>query len=142
MQQVFRAVNGWLHRDDITRTRHLRLQTYKIVPLSPQAGVLEWCSNTIPLATWLVGGGGACDPPGAHARYRPSDLTHRDARKMMTDAAAQHDIALIGRQYAAVTQQLQPVMRFVLVVRLLRPVHSICLQSLFHGAVFGAVDVV
>jgi ataxia telangiectasia mutated family protein len=113
MQQVFRAVNRWLTRDDVTRARRLRLQPYKIVPLSPQAGVLEWCVDTTPLSVWLVGSGGSRSPPGAHARYRPADLPHREARKLMADAAALNKTEELHRQYEVVTQKTQPVMRFV-----------------------------
>lgn len=40
------------------------------MPLSQRSGVLEWCTNTIPLSTYLVGGNGVT---GAHEKYRPSD---------------------------------------------------------------------
>ena len=59
-------VNVWLRHDDATSKRRLNIQTYKIVPLSQQAGVLQWCENTVPLGQWLV-----VDGQSAHARYRP-----------------------------------------------------------------------
>ncbi len=113
MQQVFRAVNSWLAADDASRVRQLHLRTYKVVPLSPQAGVLEWCANTTPLATWLVGSGGARDLTGAHARYRPTEMAHREARRLMSEAASTSppDYRRIRKQYDAVTEAFTPVMR-------------------------------
>ena len=46
----------------------LALLWWQIVPLSSKVGVLEWCSNTIPLGEWLVK-----RPTSAHPRYRPKD---------------------------------------------------------------------
>ena len=47
MQQVFILVNQLLKTN--RQTRSLGIRTYKIVPLSQQSGVLEWCEGTIPL---------------------------------------------------------------------------------------------
>lgn len=47
MQQVFTLVNQLLKTD--RQTRSLSIRTYKIVPLSQQSGVLEWCEGTLPL---------------------------------------------------------------------------------------------
>ena len=30
-------------------------RTYKVIPLSPKSGLLEWVSNTLPLSEYLVG---------------------------------------------------------------------------------------
>ena len=38
MEQLFVLVNGLLERNDATRKRHLKLRTYNVVPLSPDAG--------------------------------------------------------------------------------------------------------
>ena len=42
MQQVFGTMNTFLQQDESTRQRHLRIRTYKVVPLSRRSGLLEW----------------------------------------------------------------------------------------------------
>jgi serine-protein kinase ATM len=60
MEQVFELVNNILRQDRETKRRDLTIRDYKVIPLSSQAGVLEFVGNTIPLASWLR---------PAHARY-------------------------------------------------------------------------
>lgn len=60
MEQVFELVNTIVGRDRDTRRRNLRIRDYKVIPLAPQAGVLEFVGNTTPLRKWLH---------HAHARY-------------------------------------------------------------------------
>ncbi|XP_053625660.1 serine-protein kinase ATM [Plodia interpunctella] len=78
MQQVFNIVNTLLEKNAVTSRSKLLIRTYKVVPLSKRSGVLEWCVGTIPIGGYLVGS------TGAHARYRPQDITCDAARKAMT----------------------------------------------------------
>jgi phosphatidylinositol kinase/protein kinase (PI-3 family) len=76
MQQVFGTLNTFLQQDESTRQRHLRIRTYKVVPLSRRSGLLEWlfffflfqfilshliycflfrCVNTMPIGNYLLG---------------------------------------------------------------------------------------
>ena len=77
MQQVFDAVNNLLERK--RRPHGLRVRTYAIVPLAPQAGVIEWVEHTLPFGMYLVPRNG----PGAHERYFPEDLKHMQCRKRL-----------------------------------------------------------
>jgi ataxia telangiectasia mutated family protein len=54
MEQVFELCNKVLRRDRGTRRRRLRIRTYKVVPLAPQAGLLEFVNNTTPMQNWLT----------------------------------------------------------------------------------------
>jgi serine-protein kinase ATM len=53
MEQVFELVNLLLIRDRDTRRRNLAIRTYKVVPLAPKVGVIEFVRNTMPLAEIL-----------------------------------------------------------------------------------------
>lgn len=53
MEQVFELVNVVLKRDRETKRRALSVRGYKVVPLGPQAGVLEFVGNTTSLQQWL-----------------------------------------------------------------------------------------
>ncbi|KAG9224022.1 hypothetical protein CCMSSC00406_0004362 [Pleurotus cornucopiae] len=61
MEQVFELVNVVLKRDRETKRRALSVRGYKVVPLGPQAGVLEFVGNTTSLQQWLS---------RAHQKYR------------------------------------------------------------------------
>ena len=94
MEQLFAVVNTLLAHDPRTRSRKLKLRTYKacvlpslrcrpmvqhsraavvcrcvwcpqVVPLSPQTGISQWVENTVTMGTYLTGTKGS---PGAHAR--------------------------------------------------------------------------
>lgn len=76
MQQVFGIMNILLRHDKETAHRKLSVRTYKVVPLSRQSGILEWCNNTMPIGAWLLTG---------HAKYRPQDLEPTAARKKFSN---------------------------------------------------------
>lgn len=79
MQQAFGLVNELLSRDEATRQRALRMRTYRVVPLAPTAGVVQWVDETMPLSQYLTGG------MSAHERYRPHDWPHPRCRKLMSE---------------------------------------------------------
>ena len=54
MEQVFALCNQVLSLDHETRKRSLGIRTYKVVPLAPQAGLLEFVGNTTPMQRWLA----------------------------------------------------------------------------------------
>ncbi|KAI0255717.1 hypothetical protein BJV78DRAFT_1172780 [Lactifluus subvellereus] len=65
MEQVFDLVNAVLCRDRETRRRNLSIRGYKVIPLAPQAGVLEFVGNTLPVSHWLT---------RAHLKYNKGDI--------------------------------------------------------------------
>lgn len=74
MEQVFSMVDHLLQKNDSTRKRGLGIRTYRVVPLHPLAGLLEWVSNTIPIGDYLL---------PSHERINPSDIGVREARQIM-----------------------------------------------------------
>eukprot|EP00798_Chlamydomonas_sp_ICE-L_P015053 gene15053-21130_t len=84
MQQFFGLVNDLLVQDRETSKRGLRMVTYKCVPFSPGAGLIEWVENTIPLADYLLGSN---RNGGAHARYgKTADMSFMRAIEKMKEA--------------------------------------------------------
>lgn len=81
MQQVFVHVSALLTDAPLARARKLHMRSYRVVPLSPLAGVMEWVENTMPLANYLFAG-----PKSAHPRLRPQDISHESARKQLDNA--------------------------------------------------------
>eukprot|EP01050_Picozoa_sp_SAG11_P019721 SAG11_NODE_3190_length_2623_cov_2.275357_5_plen_193_part_00 len=95
MEQVFGVANRLLRNNAETRRRNLRIRTYKVVPMTPSVGVLEWCDNTQPIGSYLLGS------RGAHQRYRSTDWTAEECRKKMralqvTPSAPRHACASLN----------------------------------------------
>eukprot|EP01126_Amoeba_proteus_P030658 TRINITY_DN30256_c0_g1_i1.p1 TRINITY_DN30256_c0_g1~~TRINITY_DN30256_c0_g1_i1.p1 ORF type:complete len:362 (+),score=73.07 TRINITY_DN30256_c0_g1_i1:57-1088(+) len=88
MQQMFNLVNTFLKEVASTRKRMLRIRTYKVIPLSPCTGILEWVQNTTPIGTWLVGNPGDIETHRscAHARYCPNDWSNIKCRLKFKEA--------------------------------------------------------
>uniref|UniRef100_A0ABD2WPC0 Serine/threonine-protein kinase ATM n=1 Tax=Trichogramma kaykai TaxID=54128 RepID=A0ABD2WPC0_9HYME len=90
MQQVFTVMNSLLKSNKEAKQRRLYVRTYKVVPLTQRSGVLQWCENTLPLSSILVGEG------GLHRKYYPSDWSPNDCRTRLrsgkTNPARQYDI--------------------------------------------------
>ena len=55
---------------------------YKVIPLSRRSGLLQWCEGTQPIGDYLIGSPGVRGS-GAHAKYRPNDITAMDCRRKM-----------------------------------------------------------
>ena len=102
IQQFFGLVNTLLKQNTSTNSRSMRIRTYKVIPFSPEAGLLEWVDETVLLSNYLIR-----DKKGAHERYRPHDMKSRDISQMMRDAVtaeAQH------KMYEEVCENFKPVM--------------------------------
>lgn len=67
MEQLFEVVNNLLQDNAETRMRQLGIRTYKVIPLTPRDGLLEWVEQTIPLATYLLGSNRAVRVPDGPA---------------------------------------------------------------------------
>ncbi|RAL68573.1 hypothetical protein DID88_007295 [Monilinia fructigena] len=65
MEQVFAQVSELLKMNRATRQRNLSIRTYKVLPLTSIAGVIEFVPSTIPLHEYLM---------PAHERFYPKDL--------------------------------------------------------------------
>ncbi|KZT65045.1 hypothetical protein DAEQUDRAFT_677538 [Daedalea quercina L-15889] len=104
MEQVFELVNIILCRDRETRRRDLAVRGYKVVPLASQAGVLEFVSDTTPLATWLI---------RAHQRYRPGDIRPYDAQEQLStkQKKCDNDRGEMLALFLKLRQRFRPVMR-------------------------------
>ncbi|KAK1356352.1 hypothetical protein POM88_049608 [Heracleum sosnowskyi] len=55
MEQFFGLVITFLQNHMDTWKWRLRIRTYKVVPFTPSAGVLEWVNGTVPLGEYLIG---------------------------------------------------------------------------------------
>lgn len=76
MEQVFLLVNKILSESRVDRKDEVKLflRTYRVIPIQPLVGVLEWVKDSTPIGDYLV---------NAHERIHPNDITPRDARIAM-----------------------------------------------------------
>uniref|UniRef100_A0A182QR64 Serine/threonine-protein kinase ATM n=1 Tax=Anopheles farauti TaxID=69004 RepID=A0A182QR64_9DIPT len=113
MQQVFGRMNILLRHDRETAHRKLSVRTYKVVPLSQQSGILEWCNHTTPIGMWLLAG---------HAKYRPQDMEPTAARKaFMNNAQTGMTVEKKLRNYLDICNKIRPVFRHYFFEQYLKP---------------------
>ena len=114
IQQLFGLVNTLLKQCPSTNERSMRIRTYKVIPFSPEAGLLQWVDNTTLLSTYLVS-----STRGAHERYRPSDMKSKDIRELMMQAKPSE----IHERYKEVCEGFKPVMHNFFLEHYPQPVH-------------------
>ncbi|EEC69781.1 hypothetical protein OsI_00057 [Oryza sativa Indica Group] len=120
MEQFFSLVNMFLQNHRDTSERRLRIRTYKVVPFTPSAGVVEWVNGTVPLAEYLVGsffpfGPYSTRSGGAHGRYGTGDWTYHQCRETMTNEKDKR------RAFVKVCNNFRPVMHHFFLERFLQP---------------------
>eukprot|EP01125_Pyxidicula_operculata_P014600 TRINITY_DN4881_c0_g1_i1.p1 TRINITY_DN4881_c0_g1~~TRINITY_DN4881_c0_g1_i1.p1 ORF type:complete len:1571 (-),score=264.66 TRINITY_DN4881_c0_g1_i1:211-4749(-) len=106
MQQMFSMVNTLLSENPETRKRKLHVRTYKVLPLTPCSGILEWVKNTLPIGTWLVGSN-LNQKDSAHYRYYPNDWISLECRKKITDIPEEKKLSV----YEDICNHFHPVFR-------------------------------
>ncbi|KFY41352.1 hypothetical protein V495_04972 [Pseudogymnoascus sp. VKM F-4514 (FW-929)] len=102
MEQVFAQVSELLKENSATRQRNLGIRTYKVLPLSSTAGIIEFVPNTMPLHEFLM---------PAHERFYPKDLRSQQCRSEIQSVQTQKlDVRV--KKYLAVTDRFHPVLRY------------------------------
>ncbi|KAJ5745974.1 hypothetical protein N7520_011156 [Penicillium odoratum] len=102
MEQVFEQVSSVLNDHQPTRQRNLGIRTYKVLPLTLNAGIIEFVPNTIPLHDYLM---------PAHQRYFPKDMKPSACRKHIADVQSRSFEQRV-RTYRQVTEHFHPVMKY------------------------------
>ena len=111
MEEVFEQVSNLLKHNRETRQRKLGIRSYKVLPLTPQAGVIEFVTNTIPLNDYL-------NP--AHGAHYPKDYKHAHCRKQIQEAQGKPTETRV-KVFHEVCEKFHPVLRFFFTERFLDP---------------------
>ena len=111
MEQVFGAVSSLLRSQRATRQRDLKIRTYRVLPLTATAGVIEFVPNTIPLHDYLL---------PAHQRHFSDDLKPNICRKHIGEAQGT-SIENRIRVFRKVCEQFHPVLRYFFMERFESP---------------------
>ncbi|KAK9684733.1 hypothetical protein RND81_10G228300 [Saponaria officinalis] len=112
MEQFFGLVNTFLHNNRDTRKRKLGVRTYKVVPFTPSAGIIEWVDGTLPLGEYLIG---STRNGGAHGRYGAGDWSFAKCREHMMNAKDKR------KAFHDVYKNFRPVMHYFFLERFLQP---------------------
>jgi ataxia telangiectasia mutated family protein len=105
MEQVFTLVNQLLAADPQTARRSLQIRTYKIIPLAPDLGLMEFVINTKSLSevmTQLLG------------EFRPKDWNYQVCRHKLSTAKGSNpaDFGPRIQAFEEVLEHNKPVFRF------------------------------
>ncbi|KAI9829544.1 MAG: Serine/threonine-protein kinase tel1 [Phylliscum demangeonii] len=111
MEQVFDHVSGLLQHDRSTRQRNLSIRTYKVLPLTTNAGIIEFVPNTIPLHDYLI---------PAHQKHFPKDWKSNVCRKTIGDVQSKA-VDVRRKAYRQVTDHFHPVFRYFFMERFDNP---------------------
>ncbi|KAF1815065.1 hypothetical protein P152DRAFT_412160 [Eremomyces bilateralis CBS 781.70] len=101
MEQVFEHVSRLLGDHFNTRRRNLKIRTYKVLPLTPRSGVIEFVKDTISLNDFLA---------PAHERYYPKDIKASECRKRVHEATGSDPKSRL-KAYQDVADRYHPVLR-------------------------------
>ncbi|XP_024973398.1 serine/threonine-protein kinase ATM isoform X4 [Cynara cardunculus var. scolymus] len=112
MEQFFALVNTFLQNHRDTWKRRLGIRTYKVVPFTPSAGVLEWVNGTLPLGEYLTG---STRNGGAHGRYGIGDWSFPKCRQHMATENNKR------KAFQEVCDNFRPVMHHFFLERFLHP---------------------
>ncbi|PRQ24322.1 putative non-specific serine/threonine protein kinase [Rosa chinensis] len=112
MEQFFALVNTFLRNHRDTWKRRLGVRTYKVVPFTPSAGVLEWVNGTLPLGEYLIG---SMRNGGAHGRYGIGDWSFLKCREHMANGKDKR------KAFQEVCGKFRPVMHHFFLERFLQP---------------------
>ncbi|XP_078699305.1 serine-protein kinase ATM-like [Branchiostoma floridae x Branchiostoma belcheri] len=107
MQQVFGLVDSLLKKDEESRRRNLSIRTYKVIPMSKQSGLVQWCEGTMSIGDYLIGN---TRKPGAHVRYYPRDWDPGHCRKKIHEKGGSRPDERL-RVYREVCRHFHPVMQ-------------------------------
>ncbi|KAJ3694312.1 hypothetical protein LUZ60_009792 [Juncus effusus] len=112
MEQFFSLVNMFLQNHRDAWKRRLGIRTYKVVPFTPSAGLVEWVDRTIPLGEYLLG---STRCGGAHARYGVGDWSFLQCREHMSNEKDKK------KAFLRVCDKFRPVMHHFFSERFLQP---------------------
>ncbi|KNC99195.1 uncharacterized protein SPPG_05451 [Spizellomyces punctatus DAOM BR117] len=102
LSKIFTIMNVLLNKNLETRKRNLTIRTYKVVPLAPRAGLVEWVHNTLPIGEYLS---------KAHVSYNPKDWRPSECRARMNEEHKKGNLQTKITLYRQIEGNFHPVFR-------------------------------
>ncbi len=116
-EQLFTILNELLRHDPTAARRSLLVRTYRVVPLSPFSGIMQFVDNTSQFKELLVNEAavGPGELKALHERYRPHDVKQWEIR---TGAFQKAKPISKKMQYLSLHwHRFQPVFRYFVLER-------------------------
>ncbi|CCF60800.1 hypothetical protein KAFR_0L01900 [Kazachstania africana CBS 2517] len=98
MEQVFQQVNNILRRSKDLKKLHLGIRTYKVIPLGPKAGIIEFVANSIALHEILS------------KLHKNDNVKFEQARKLMRSVQMKGNSERLD-MYTTITREIRPQLR-------------------------------
>ena len=98
MEQVFTQVNNILVQNEELRKAKLRIRTYKVIPLGPRAGIIEFVNNSVSLHQIL------------QSYHKSDELSFKDARRAMKGVQTKSNAERL-QIYNKITSMIHPQLR-------------------------------
>lgn len=116
MEQMFAILNNLLQKDGNAARRSLHIRTYRIIPLSPFSGIMQFVSNTKQLKELLVDREEQTVSHPArsslHERYRPKDMKHNQIMGKVYELRQPQNALRRVQVLSTLWQRIQPVFRY------------------------------
>lgn len=116
MEQLFTILNSLLEKDADAAKRSLLVRTYRIVPLSPFSGIMQFVSNTQQFKEILTEKNKSNGPhrggASLHERYRPNDMKHEKIFEKAFQLKSRENQTKRIQFLTKVWHVFQPVFRF------------------------------
>lgn len=124
MEQLFSIMNSLLEQDIQASKRNLHIRTYRIIPLSPFSGIMQFVSNTMQFKELLVEGQEAAtgrarghqkslERGRLHERYRPQDFKNISiAERAFDEHRKKFSLQKRLNYFRVVWKRFQPVFRY------------------------------
>lgn len=108
MEQVFEKVNTFFQKDKDSLKRNLRVRTYKIVPIGPQSGIIEFVPNSMALNDIIK-------------PYHSKDMLSGEKARTMMKTCQTEDKEERIRVFKKIISQINPVLRLFFFETFLKP---------------------
>lgn len=139
MEQLFTILNSLLERDTQASQRSLLVRTYRIVPLSPFSGIMQFVSNTQQFKDLLVERGklegSHTTRKSLHERYRPYDMKHEVIQSKAFELKSRPQLPKRLHLLRQVWPNFQPVFRFFFLEQWLDPAEWFAHQLAYSRSV-------
>lgn len=118
MEQMFTIMNSLLEKDSGASRRGLHIRTYRIIPLSPFTGIMQFVRNTMQFKELLIVDGdknGRGKVRGClHERYRPNDMKNKKISERAFKDLKEYkgNVPKRLRFLSVAWQMFQPVFRY------------------------------
>ncbi|KAA0150445.1 hypothetical protein FNF29_05248 [Cafeteria roenbergensis] len=129
VQRYFQACNGLWAGDAPARARGLSLRTYRVVPVTRAAGVLEFVEGAVPLQQPIT---------SMHERYRPHDAPQQEVVRRVRDAESEPVEGRVAVMKHIFSAMVRPALHWLFLERFPHPEAALQRRRAFSASLAAA----